>query len=252
MDGFRNLKLWHRFTLLIGLFALGFIVYGVWSFKTLNEIMVNGPIYQRIVQGKDLIADILPPPEYIIETHLVLKSLQEEADAGQRQSLVKDFERLRKDFDDRHEFWKKELPDDEIKKTLIQDVYGPANTYYKAAADTFIPAVLRGDAKVADEAMAKTLIPSYSAHRKQIDKLVDLVNKKCDAVEKAAATSLHGCLIAILVANLIILGLMTGIGIIIGRAVLNQLGGDPAAVTEIVHRVAAGDLTCSVPVGPGQ
>ena len=51
-----------RFLILIGCFAAGFAVYGAWSFKVLNEIQVNGPIYQRIVQSKDLIADILPPP----------------------------------------------------------------------------------------------------------------------------------------------------------------------------------------------
>ena len=60
-----------RFLILIGCFVAGFSLYGAWSFKALNEIQVNGPIYQRIVQSKDLIADILPPPEYIIESYLV-------------------------------------------------------------------------------------------------------------------------------------------------------------------------------------
>jgi hypothetical protein len=33
-------------------------------------VKANGPIYVKIAQGKDLIADILPPPEYIIESYL--------------------------------------------------------------------------------------------------------------------------------------------------------------------------------------
>jgi hypothetical protein len=36
----------------------------------LDRVKINGPLYQQIVSGKDLIADILPPPEYIIETYL--------------------------------------------------------------------------------------------------------------------------------------------------------------------------------------
>ena len=36
----------------------------------LAVLTVNGPIYQRIVLGKDLVADILPPPEYILEPYV--------------------------------------------------------------------------------------------------------------------------------------------------------------------------------------
>jgi hypothetical protein len=64
-----NIKM--RFFVLIGCFVAGFAIYSGWSFKVLNEIKVNGPIYKRIVQSKDLIADILPPPEYIIESYMV-------------------------------------------------------------------------------------------------------------------------------------------------------------------------------------
>ena len=62
-----NLRIRTRFMLLLVLFFAGFLLYGAWSFKTLAELKVNGPLYQRIVQSKDLIADVLPPPEYIIE-----------------------------------------------------------------------------------------------------------------------------------------------------------------------------------------
>jgi len=68
MGMLRNLKLSERLALLIALFSLGFIFYGAWSFKTLNERKVSGPVYQHIVQGKDLVADVLPPPEYILES----------------------------------------------------------------------------------------------------------------------------------------------------------------------------------------
>jgi radical SAM superfamily enzyme len=66
--------------------ASGFIAYGAWSFKTLHEVKVNGPIYERIVQSKDLIADILPPPEYIIESYLVCMQIQDAPDAGGAQA----------------------------------------------------------------------------------------------------------------------------------------------------------------------
>jgi len=36
----------------------------------LGEVKVGGPIYDKIKLGNDLIADILPPPEYVIESYL--------------------------------------------------------------------------------------------------------------------------------------------------------------------------------------
>ena len=40
-----------------------FLLFASISYSTLNRLRVNGPIYYQIVQGKDLVADILPPPE---------------------------------------------------------------------------------------------------------------------------------------------------------------------------------------------
>ena len=60
-------KIRTRFLYLLGSFALGFAFFGGWSFKTLNELRVNGPLFDRIVQSKDLLGDILPPPVYVLE-----------------------------------------------------------------------------------------------------------------------------------------------------------------------------------------
>ncbi len=43
-------------------------------------LKVNGPIYNEFMRGKDLIAHILPPPEYIIESYLTAFDLRENMD----------------------------------------------------------------------------------------------------------------------------------------------------------------------------
>src|SRR5450631_2736353 len=110
------MKLSTRLLLLTVAAILGLMISVFSSSLILQKLKVNGLIYREIVQGKDLAADILPPPEYIIESHLVLKTLQDARDPGKKQELIKEFEKLRKDFNDRHDFWKKELPEDDIKK----------------------------------------------------------------------------------------------------------------------------------------
>lgn len=49
------------------LIAFGIIVLVLTMSVSTERIKVNGPVYVDIIRGKDLIADILPPPEYIIE-----------------------------------------------------------------------------------------------------------------------------------------------------------------------------------------
>jgi hypothetical protein len=36
----------------------------------LNQLKIGGPLYNKIKLGNDLVGDILPPPEYVIEAYL--------------------------------------------------------------------------------------------------------------------------------------------------------------------------------------
>ena len=73
---------------LIGLCALAFMVFGIVSWTTINKVKINGDAYNRIVQEKDLIADILPPPEYLVEAYLVIHQMIEETDETKLKELV--------------------------------------------------------------------------------------------------------------------------------------------------------------------
>ncbi len=55
-----------RFMLIVMILISGFSIFGVLTAYVLNTVSVNGPVYKRIVEGKDIVADVLPPPEYII------------------------------------------------------------------------------------------------------------------------------------------------------------------------------------------
>lgn len=48
-----------------------------------NKLRVNGEMYRQIVYGKDLVADILPPPLYVVESYmLALEAVQRPEVAG--------------------------------------------------------------------------------------------------------------------------------------------------------------------------
>lgn len=60
------------------------------AFITIEKVKIKSPTYDAIILSKDLIADILPPPEYIIETnlvtHLMLQATAEELPALKREA----------------------------------------------------------------------------------------------------------------------------------------------------------------------
>ena len=66
--------------MVILIIAIGMIWFGYYSLTTLNNLKVNGPVYNKIVLEKDLVADILPPPSYLIESYLTVREMVDEKD----------------------------------------------------------------------------------------------------------------------------------------------------------------------------
>jgi methyl-accepting chemotaxis protein len=68
MKLFSNMGMKGKLLCLSLAYAIGIVVFGTVAYLAINKVKVGGPIYKQVVEGKDLIADILPPPEYIIES----------------------------------------------------------------------------------------------------------------------------------------------------------------------------------------
>jgi methyl-accepting chemotaxis protein len=181
-----NLTFKSKLLSLIAIFAAGFVISGLFSFNTLNHVKVNGPIYHDIAQQKDLLADILPPPEYLIESYLV--SLQMvEADRIALPALIEKSKTLAKDFEERRQYWLKELPEGESRNLLVEKAYRPGKEFLELQAGQYIPALLRGDAQTVTEILAQMEL-KYSKHRAAIDELVKVATANSTSQEKEAET----------------------------------------------------------------
>ena len=250
MSIFQNLKLSHRFAFLISVFALGFGLYCAWSFKTLNDLKINGPVYQRIVQGKDLIADILPPPEYIIESYLVNLQMASATDKAEQDTLAARLKTLKNEYDTRHEFWLKEELDSGLKDLLLNQAHTPVIAFYKTAFDEFIPAVQKQDKDAMAAAMAR-MKQAYDAHRKAIDQVVQITTKRNESDEVLAKEKISSATWLMLAIFAISLGAGIVFAAIIVRGLLVGLGGEPEYAVEISRRIAAGDLTTDIAIRDG-
>lgn len=79
--------------------AIGFLAFGAWTWRTLDQSKVGGTSYARIVLYKDLVADILPPPNYIIESYLTVLQLADPERTAQHDALAGKLAALRAEYD---------------------------------------------------------------------------------------------------------------------------------------------------------
>lgn len=161
---------------LIGICAIAFIGFSLVSLTTLNKVKINGDAYNRIAQEKDLIADILPPPEYLVEAYLVCYQMVEETDGARQKELVEKSKKLREEYNVRHKYWADNLPDGPLKNGLIAASYKPAIEFFKIQDEQFIPAILKNDTAAARQILQTALKTSYEEHRLAIDHVVKMAS----------------------------------------------------------------------------
>jgi methyl-accepting chemotaxis protein len=164
-----------------------FAVYASLSFHTLTTLKVNGGMYKEIVQGKDLVADILPPPEYIIESYLTALQMLGTTDTKELNTLIEKNDALYKDYMDRHQFWISSLQEGEMKKELVETSYTPAIAFYDLIKQKFIPAIKAGNKEAARELAYGAIREKYEQHRLAINAVVQMANDRNTEGEKNAA-----------------------------------------------------------------
>jgi len=154
----------------------------------LNQLKVNGPKYQEIVYGKDLIADILPPPAYLIEIYM----LSEEAviKPSMASENMKKIEGLRADFQARLKYWDESGLVNSLKTEFNDKVVSSGNTFLSILDAELLPALSKQDTASISAAMDHAR-DSFHEHEKNVKELVIsstdfLANAEKDA---AAATS---------------------------------------------------------------
>lgn len=175
-----------RLYLLLVIFSVGFISFGLLAKNTIDTIKVTGPVYTEIVLDKDLIADILPPPHYIIEAYLVVLQSLDTSQTDAHTTAAGRIKVLKKEYDDRHEYWTKALKPGSKRDLMLSESYRPAIRFFSEVEQKFLPALAAGDRKTAQELAFGTLKEHYNTHRLAIDKLVKVATDDGIANEKSA------------------------------------------------------------------
>ncbi|TQF43835.1 chemotaxis protein [Bradyrhizobium sp. UNPF46] len=224
--------------------AIGFAAVVSTSLYALKELKVGGPLYSDIKLGNDLIADILPPPEYVIEAYLEATLAMREPDqlAAHGERLVQ----LRKDYDERKAFWVTSSLSADLKTALVSKSDAEVQKFWKAS-DQLLPALEAKDAAASERAYAQ-LRDAYTAHRAVIDSIVESANKQNAAMEKLAADRDSSMLYILLGVSAAVLAFVAAglLGVALGvvRPIVRMTG--------TMQRLATGDLAADIPFAERQ
>jgi methyl-accepting chemotaxis protein len=159
------------------------------SFFTIQTVQIKGALYTKIIFSKDLLADILPPPAYIIETRLSTYEMLL-ADPSQIASLKDKMASLKKDFMDRQTYWSENDIEADMKQLILNDIRNSALSYFTLVEKEFIPAIEANDTQKAQALLLGSLKSAYNTHRGFVDQLVVLTNQYAQSDEAKANDAL--------------------------------------------------------------
>lgn len=220
--------------------AIGFTAVVSTSLYALRELKVGGPLYSDIKLGNDLIADILPPPEYVIEAYLEATLAMREPDqlAPHGERLVQ----LRKDYDERKAFWVTSSLSADLKTALVSKSDAEVQKFWKLLSDQLLPALKAKDTAASERAYAQ-LKGAYTAHRAVIDSIVESANKQNADMEKLAADRDSSVLYILLGVTAAVLAFIAAglLGVAVG--VVRPI----VRMTDAMQRLATGDLAADIP-----
>ena len=206
----------------------------------------SGGAVDRALVAKDVTADILPPPLYLIELRLVLsQAIEGTMPAARAQAEA---ERLEKEYTSRVDYWTAHPPYG-LESKLLGAQHDAARRFIASAREV-LAAAARGD-QAAALAGLKSADALYLQHRGGVDDTVKASTDFADAAtanfEAARTEASWTRWIVFALAT----ALVVGLGRWARRTVWAAIGGEPATAASLANAVAQGDLTVRVPLAEG-
>jgi len=178
------------------------------SHTAMHRASMNGPAFQHLVQSKDLIADILPPPKYIIEPYL--EATLALNDPGTVEAATRRLDELRTEYDVRQSYWLNQAMDADLKGRLTERTHAPAKRFWSTLSNVFLPALRRGETAAA-QAAYRDLTAAYKEHRAHIDELVAAASDSIAKGEKRAIEEYRSSMFVVWLASLFMLAVLLSV-----------------------------------------
>lgn len=242
-----NLSIKFKLSVFAATSIISIIFIAFFSHITIEKIRIKGNLYDEIILSKDLIADILPPPEYIIEARLVIYQLLDNPSDEYKKQLIEKLSALKKDYYDRQKYWTENLVDKKQRTLMLESARKPSDIFFDTIDKEFLPAYNNGEYAKAASLSSGILKTKYDEHRVAIDELVRLANEKATADEARANSFLSNASFVMWAVVSISLGITALFAILIAGDILKKLSKISLAVKDLEE--GDGDLTKRLNIG---
>jgi methyl-accepting chemotaxis protein len=223
---------------LVAAFAVAFAAFMGLTWRAQTE-HVEDSVFRPILDTKDLVADVLPPPLYALESQMVVSELLDARTPADRDALKARLKELQKQFDERHTFWDQTIEPGE-QRVAIDAAAELGNQFYKAVWEQLVP--LLDDPKKEKEAARvrhEVVTPLYVKHRAGIDEVVRLADvRRHQQTDTAAAAVLREKEVLVGIGVLTVLGTLL-FGVFTARRIARRLD----EVGALLGKVAKGDYS---------
>lgn len=197
---------------LVGVLVVGTLVFSIILNSMLERIRVGGPIYASILEQKEFIADILPPPEYIVESYLIVLQIVNKNHRHEIEVLEAKLNKLNREFEERQLYWSERLDNDRIRDLILVESSVPARDFFKIATQKILPLAKEGEYETAAAIISSEADRYYLKHRAAIDELTVLSRAKALTIENSAIMEMRsGFAPMVVVIGLIALGTIVAI-----------------------------------------
>jgi len=201
----------------------------------------------RTFVAKDVTADILPPPMYLVEMRLVLSQAVEGTLPIDK--AMTEYRRLRYEYESRVRHWM-DHPPYGLERKLLGEQHRAGKVFIELAGTVLDHIAIRSDEAIILRSL-QGADTAYLAHRTGVDATV----QEASVFVTNAMNEYETTVLAVRWTQGIVLLLsLTGLGILgwwLHRSVWAAVGGEPAAAAAAARAVARGDLSVAIPVQPG-
>ena len=235
----RRIPIAPRLRLMLTGMLVALVFVTVVAFQSLGRLQVGGPIHKTMVLDQELVADILPPPSYLVEYQLHLHAAYHAKDRNH----LEEFRRLcgvaKAEYATRMAYWHtslKNIPD--MYGLLLAESKPPALELFRIAEEQYFPALERGDSAMAQQYLQGALDRAFDQHRAAIVRTANAAQSRWKATRDSAmltATRTRGLLLSISL-------LTAGAGFLFVSAVHRTIARPVADLSQVLDEFREGHL----------
>ncbi|NLR69570.1 HAMP domain-containing protein [Novosphingobium sp. ERN07] len=222
--------------LVVGLIVVSIALAAV----TIGYIRFGGPLHRQNLLQDELLADILPPPAFVVEPYL--HTTWAIADPTHAEEAAKDLADERALFEQRKAYWATAPVPEELKAEVAATI-GTADAFWSAMDRSFLPAMKAGDMATMQRVHAAELTPAYRKQHDAVTHLVASSGKYREGLMSFASTVVGSLLALFALLALTILAMVHGAARMIRNSVVQPL----VETASVMEHMANGEYALTAP-----